>query len=128
MGYREGRANTFIVSPTGSLVSPCLLVSILKRIPGIAQYKVLQGTNKQLMVKLTKGRHFSLETVKRTRDGLKRALGNIHIDIEVMDEIPADPPGNVHSIVSEVPMEFTSTEQRWLREKYLFRNRERSCD
>lgn len=63
MSYQEGRPNTFIVTPTRKFVSPCLLVNILKIIPRIAQYKVVQGTKKQLVVGPAKGRNFSHETV-----------------------------------------------------------------
>ena len=103
MSYREGRANTFIITPTNRLVSPCWLVNILKVIPGIAQYKLVQKAKGQLLVKLKKGRDFSSETVNRIRDGLSSALEGINIEVEVVDDMPKDSPGKVWSIVSELP-------------------------
>jgi len=107
MSYREGCANTFIVTPTGKLVSPCLLVNILKVIPGITQYKLVQERKGELKVQLAKGKEFSPETVNQVMQGLKKVLGDeMDIEIKVVEQIPPDPPGKIHSIISKVPLGF----------------------
>lgn len=105
MSERKGKANTFVRTAEGKWVSPCLLVNILKVIPGIDQYKALQEKDGRFVVKLAKGRFFSERTVERVRSGLSGALGKTEIVIEVMDRIPADRPGEVWSIRSKIPME-----------------------
>ena len=106
MSYREGQANTFILTPTGKLVSPCLLVNILKVIPGIAQYKLIQEKKGELEVQLSKRKEFSTDTVNKVKVGLKKVLGDdMDIEIKVVEQIPPDTPGKIHSIVSKVPLE-----------------------
>lgn len=103
MSYREGQANTFIVTASGKLVSPCLLVNILKVIPGIAQYKIAQESKGELKIQLAKGKGFSPETANQVVKGLKKVLGdNMDIGVKVVEQIPPDPPGKIHSIISKV--------------------------
>jgi phenylacetate-CoA ligase len=107
MSCREGQANTFIVTGSGKLVSPCLLVNILKVIPGIVQYKLVQERKGELKIQLSKGKVFSSETVNHLVKGLKEALGDgMNIEIRVVEKIPPDPPGRIHSIISKAPLGF----------------------
>jgi len=103
----EGRANDFITSPDGILVSPCLLVSVLKSIPGIAHYKLVQENKELLTMKIAKARDFSNYTAQRVRSELEEILGKeMHVDIQLVDEIPEDPLGKIRSIISKVPTRF----------------------
>jgi phenylacetate-CoA ligase len=104
MSSVEGRANDFITGHDGRLVSPCLITSVLKVIPGIAHYRVVQESKELLTIKIVKARDFSNYTAQRVRSELEEILGKeMHIDIQLVDEIPEDPPGKIRSMVSKIP-------------------------
>lgn len=107
LGSRQARANTFIATRSGRFVSPCLLVNVLKVIPGIARYKITQENKESLHVQLARGKNFSSETVNRVREELAKVLEKgVDLDVKVEEQIPLEPPGEIYSIVSKVPLNF----------------------
>jgi len=107
MGSVEGRANDFITTPRGKLVSPCLLVSVLKTITGITQYRIVQESKELLTVKIVKAKDFSNHTIQQVRAKLEKILGvEMCINIQLVGEITEEPPGRIRSIISRVPTKF----------------------
>ncbi|TET77407.1 MAG: phenylacetate--CoA ligase family protein [Candidatus Cloacimonadota bacterium] len=102
----EGRTEDFIVNSKGKSHSPSVIIINVRVIRGVAQFKIIQESRGELAVQIVKGRDFSSETVHQVEQKLRGILGNeMHIKIEIVDEIPKDPSGKIRSVISKVPLE-----------------------
>ena len=101
----QGRSNDFITLPSGKVVSPLLLGVCLEKIKGIGQYKLVQESKDILNVQIVRGQNFNEATIREFEDALKETLGSsIHVNINIVDEIPREKSGKIRPIVSKVPV------------------------
>ena len=79
----------------------------LMKIPGIAQFRIIQENKKELIVQIVKGCNFSSEVINNVKQQLGEILGNmIRIKIDIVNEISPDPSGKVRSVISKVRANF----------------------
>ena len=101
----EGRAFDFIVTPSGKVFSGGLLMIIMREIPGVAQYKVVQETKDKFSVWIVKDPHsFSSDPISQVQEQIKKHLGDVKVDVEVVEDIPKDKSGKHRWIVSKVKL------------------------
>jgi len=101
----QGRSNDFITLPSGKVISPLLLGVCLEKIEGIGQYKLVQETIDIFNVQIVKGQNFNEATIREFEDALRETLGSsVHININIVDEIPREKSGKIRPIVSKVPV------------------------
>lgn len=99
----EGRMDDFVISSEGKVISPTLLLIVMKEIPGIAHFRIVQETKNKANVQLVKSHDFSQETLGKVEKGIKKVLGDSVITkIEVVNEIPKDKTGKLRAIISKV--------------------------
>ena len=99
----EGRMHDLIKLSGGRVLSPYKITSILVFIPGIAQFRLIQESEDEFLLHLVKGKEFCQETIEKVGGGLKNILGaGVHLEIQILDEIPIDPSGKIRSIISKV--------------------------
>ena len=99
----DGRADDFFVSSDGTLCSPSVIVNQIKLILGIAQFKIIQESEKDFTALLAPNEHYAPETSELLAGTLRRIMGDdIHIKVETLEAIPADPMGKIRSLVSKV--------------------------
>lgn len=99
----EGRVDDFVTTSSGRVFSPIIWTIIMRAIPGIAKYKIVQKTKRDITVQLVKDSNFSSTTVKQVEEGITKALGDdIAIKVKLMKDIPKDKSGKLRSVVSEV--------------------------
>ena len=101
----QGRSDDFITSPSGKIVSPLLLGICLEKIEGIGQYKLVQETTDIFNVQIVKGQNFNEATIREFENALRETLdSSVHININIVDEIPREKSGKIRPIVSKVPV------------------------
>ena len=96
----EGRTDNFVTTPDGRVVSPIIWTILMRAIPGIAHYRIVQESKSELTVQLVKDNDFSSKTVSQIKNAIKKALGDVQIKIELMEELPRDKTGKLRSVIS----------------------------
>jgi len=99
----EGRVDDFIVLPDGKMVSPYSLTYIIRNIPGISRYQIIQEEKDKILVLIIKDKEFTQNTITSIRRNLEKALGkDVKIDIKIVDNIPCDKSGKFRVVKSKV--------------------------
>ena len=79
------------------------LIYVLRDIPGVASFKIVQETTLLTTVFVEPGKLFKAEDVTRIEDGLKRRLGDaVTIDVKLVDVVPAEASGKFRYVISRV--------------------------
>jgi len=101
--HLEGRAYDYFISTDGILHSPGSILSRVKRVRGIEQYKIIQESETKVLAQIVADKLFSRETNEALERIFKTILGEkAEITVEIVNEIPRDPSGKVQSIVSKL--------------------------
>jgi len=99
----EGRTGDLMYGPNGRVFSPMIWYNLMRRIPGIEQYKIIQEKRDLIRVLLVKDTKFSEETLVKTEHDIKEDMGeNVNVQIELVDEISRDASGKLRFIISKV--------------------------
>lgn len=99
----EGRTGDLMYGPNGRVFSPMIWYNLMRRIPGIKQYKIIQEKRDLIRVLLVKDTKFSEETLIKTEHDIKEDMGeDVNVQIELVDQIPRDESGKLRFIVSKV--------------------------
>ena len=103
----EGRADDFLVSSTGILYSPSVIVNEIKSVAGISQFRIVQDSEVGVSVEIVPDRHFSPKTTEEAENTLKKIVGtDLEVEVRIVDEIISDKTGKIRSISSEVSKGF----------------------
>ncbi|WP_440946590.1 phenylacetate--CoA ligase family protein [Methanosarcina sp. T3] len=101
----EGRSDAFMKAPNGQIFSPIIWTVLMRGIPGIGQFKVIQERIDLLKVLVVKGLDFSEATIPQIQRDIKAAMGEeMEVDVDIVEEIPRSPSGKVRCAVSKVPV------------------------
>ncbi|BCX82105.1 phenylacetate-CoA ligase [Methylomarinovum caldicuralii] len=100
----EGRSTDFIVSPDGTVMHALALIYILREIPGVRRFKIIQQRPTQVEVLIVPEpdlwQDANLDTIRR---GLRQRLGQeVAINIDLVGHIPAEKSGKYRYVVSEI--------------------------
>ena len=106
MKITRGRKMDVIQLPDGRIISASNVIYDLNSIKGIKQYQVIQERNHRLTVKIVKDRKFTEETYEEIRQRFKQKLGNVDIDITVLDNIERDKSGKFKSFFTRIPLKY----------------------
>lgn len=99
----EGRIDDFIVLPDEKMVSPYSLIYIMRNIPGISRYQIIQEEKDKILVLIIKGKEFTQNTITSIRRNLEKALGkDVKIDIKIVNNITRDKSGKFRVVKSKV--------------------------
>ena len=99
----EGRSDDFVTATDGTVLSPTLLLIVMKEIPGIAQYRLAQETRSRFKVMLVRDQDFKERTLNQVENGIKEVVGNdALVEVQIVDEIPKDKAGKIRAIISKV--------------------------
>ena len=103
MKVLEGRTDAFVQVLDGRVFSPIIWTILLKPFLEIAQFKVIQEKIDLIKVQIVKGKGFSQETIDLVKKDIRNVLGeDMHVETELVDEIPRERSGKVRSVVSKV--------------------------
>lgn len=99
----KGRANDFIVLPSGRIVASCFLVITMQSIHEVDHYRVIQENKDSLTVQIVRGTGYDDNTRQRIKEEISSIVhGALYVNLDEMDSIPRDPSGKIRTVVSRI--------------------------
>ncbi|MDR2787840.1 MAG: AMP-binding protein [Candidatus Accumulibacter sp.] len=99
----QGRSTDFVVAADGTVMHGLALIYVLRDMPGIGQFKVVQESLDFTRVMVVAEAGFSAETERGIIAGLRERLGAaVRVEVQPMDRIPAEKSGKFRYVVSRV--------------------------
>jgi phenylacetate-CoA ligase len=99
----QGRSTDFVVAADGTIMHGLALIYVVRDLPGIERFKIVQEDLQRTRVLLVPGEGFSTDVVERIRRGLSQRLGaGVSIAVETVDDIAAERSGKFRYVVSHV--------------------------
>jgi len=103
----EGRTDSFMQVPSGRIFSPIIWTDIMRRIPGIGQFKAIQERKDLIRILFIKNDEFSQKTLSQIEHDIKEVMGEeVNVEVEIVDEIPKDKSGKVRCAISKVSIKW----------------------
>lgn len=99
----QGRTTDFVTTQDGTVLHGLSLIYILRDIPDIKAFKIIQESKVRTRVQLVKDERFLTDSEMLIIAGFKERLGTgVSIDIEYWDEIDKEKSGKFRYVVSKV--------------------------
>jgi phenylacetate-CoA ligase len=99
----QGRTTDFVVTADGTIMHGLALIYILRDLPGVEAFKVIQDSIESTRVQLVAGPSLPADAHRTITEGFKRRLGpHVTVTIETVDHIPPERSGKFRYIVSHV--------------------------
>jgi phenylacetate-CoA ligase len=100
----QGRSTDFVVAADGTVMHGLALIYVVRELPGVRAFKVVQESLALTRVYLVTGEGFDPAAVAAIEQGFRRRLGEgVTVQVERVAEIPAERSGKFRYIVSHVP-------------------------
>jgi phenylacetate-coenzyme A ligase PaaK-like adenylate-forming protein len=98
----QGRTTDFVVARDGTVMHGLALVYIVRDLPGIRKFKILQESVDHTRVLLAVEAGFDDGNVARIKAGMAQRLGQeVRIDVDMVADIPAEASGKYRYVVSK---------------------------
>jgi phenylacetate-CoA ligase len=99
----QGRSTDFVIAQDGTVMHGLALIYVVRDIPGVRQFKIIQETLDRTRVLLATDREFNDGDIETIRRGIGRRLGaNVRVEVEHVAEIPREISGKYRYVVSHV--------------------------
>lgn len=99
----QGRTTDFVVAQDGTVMHGLALVYVVRDIPGVKEFKIIQETPSLTRVLLMTEAPFHADDMQTISEGFKKRLGaDVAIHIETVASIPKENSGKFRYIVSKV--------------------------
>lgn len=99
----QGRSTDFVVAADGTIMHGLALIYVVRDLPGIERFKIVQESLERTRVLLVPGEGYATQQAERIRSGLMQRLGaGVAIEIETVSEIPAEQSGKFRYVVSRI--------------------------
>lgn len=103
----EGRSDSFMQVPDGRIFPAMIWEPIMRRIPGVGQFKTIQVKKDLLRILIVKDSNFSENTIPQIQHDVKEVMGpEIGVDVNLVNEITKEKSGKVRSAESKVKIEW----------------------
>jgi phenylacetate-CoA ligase len=100
-----GRQTDFIVAADGRIMHALAVIYVLRAIPGVGQFKLLQHTVDQMEVQVVPDARWNEAAGEAVIQGLRARLGpTLNIDLKLLDTIAPEASGKHRYVVSHVPL------------------------
>jgi phenylacetate-CoA ligase len=100
----QGRTTDFVVAQDGTIMHGLALMYVLRDLPGIAKFKIVQQRIDHTKVLVVRGPGFDDTIVEKIRKGIGERLGvGVWIEVQIVDDIPSDTSGKYRYVTSKVP-------------------------
>ncbi|MHB1213723.1 MAG: phenylacetate--CoA ligase family protein [Thiobacillus sp.] len=100
-----GRQTDFIVAADGRIMHALAVIYVLRAIPGVSQFKLIQHTVDQMEVLVVPDARWNDAARDAVLAGLRARLGPaLKIDLKLLDAIAAEASGKYRYVVSHVPL------------------------
>lgn len=101
MRVTEGRKSDIIQLPDGRAISALSVYSCLIPIQGIKQFQMIQESTDEFTVKIVKDSKFTDATVEEAKQLLKQRLGDVKINVLIVDNIPREKSGKFRQFITK---------------------------
>jgi len=99
----KGRSTDFIVTPDGRWVHGLALIYVVREVPGVRSYQIIQDDVDAIRVLLVLDSDFPPDGEARIREGLAKRLGSgVRVAVEPVTELRQDPSGKFRFVISKV--------------------------
>lgn len=99
----EGRTTDFVVTADGTVMHGLSLIYILRDLPGIQSFKIIQESLGYTRVQVVPDTVLSAEQIDGIVEGFKRRLGaEVAISVEIVAEIAKEASGKFRYVISKV--------------------------
>jgi len=99
----EGRSTDFVVAQDGTVMHGLALVYVIRDLPGVRQFKIVQENLQLTRVLLATDRQFDEANIGKIQSGIQQRLGSgVRVEIERMNEVPKEKSGKYRYVVSHV--------------------------
>ena len=97
----EGRSDDILVTPNGRLLPGVNFYTMMYKIEGVQMFQIIQHSPDAIEVKVVPSVSFNETSMASLREGLCNRIGNVGIDIKLMNEIErSKTTGKIRCIVS----------------------------
>lgn len=101
----QGRTTDFVVAADGTVMHGLALIYVVRDLPGIAAFKIIQESRSHVRVLLTPAAGYDPAVETTIRQGMQARLGReVRVDIETMALIPPEKSGKFRYVVSHAPI------------------------
>jgi len=101
----EGRTTDFVVAQDGTVMHGLALIYVVRGLPGITKFKIVQERIDHTKVLLVPGEGFDHTVAERINRGMAARLGSgVRIDVELVADIPSEKSGKYRYVTSKVPL------------------------
>ncbi|MFN3543468.1 MAG: phenylacetate--CoA ligase family protein [Thiobacillus sp.] len=101
-----GRQTDFIVAPDGRIMHALALIYVLRAVPGVAQFKLIQHAVSQLEVQIVPDGRWNDVARGAVLEGLRARMGeDVQIDLKLAEAIPPEASGKHRYVVSHVRLD-----------------------
>ncbi|MBL8352960.1 MAG: phenylacetate--CoA ligase family protein [Burkholderiaceae bacterium] len=99
----QGRTTDFVVAADGTVMHGLALVYIVRDLPGVRSFKIVQHSLERTVVQLVVDGQCDRSIEPRIVQGFKRRLGaTVNVDVEYLAEIAPERSGKYRYVVSQV--------------------------
>ena len=99
----QGRSTDFVVAADGTIMHGLALIYVMRDIPSISEFKVVQESRTLTRVYVQPGETYSEADGNAIVAGMRARLGGeVEIQVEVVGSIPAERSGKFRYVVSKV--------------------------
>ncbi len=100
-----GRQTDFIVAADGRIMHALAVIYVLRAIPGVGQFKLIQHAVDRVEVQVVPDSRWGESAVAAVHEGLRARLGpTLEIDLQLRDAIAPEASGKHRYVVSHVPL------------------------
>ncbi len=102
----QGRNTDFVIAVNGTVMHGLALIYVVRDLPGIERFKIVQETLSRTRVLLEPGPGYDTAIQARIRKGLQDRLGSdVEIVVECVNELGAERSGKFRYVISHVASE-----------------------
>ena len=99
----QGRTTDFLVAQDGTVMHGLALVYVIRDLPGVRQFKIVQESLEHTRILLATDDHFDKANIAKIQAGIQQRLGEgVRVDIERVAEVPKEKSGKYRYVVSHV--------------------------
>ena len=100
----EGREDDIFVTPKGNYVHGHLFNHIARNLDGIQQFQAIQHSKTDITLKIVKNEQFTDKQIQHFRNEILKSIGDIHLQVEFVNEIPRTQSGKTRYTFREFPL------------------------
>jgi phenylacetate-CoA ligase len=99
----QGRTTDFVVAKDGTVMHGLALIYVVRDLPGIEKFKIVQESLDRTRVLLVPAANFDPAIIERISVGMRERLGaDVHIDVETVQDIASERSGKFRYVTSRV--------------------------